>query len=132
MPGNKGEEGRARADIRLFRSLSTYLAAALGVEVSIAVGLFALVGPLSSLAGPSAPVAFLLTAVALLPTVLAYAELSARTPGPGGSYRLVAPVLPGLGAFLTGWASLLGQVSVGAILTLATASLIAKALEALL
>lgn len=130
MSDNTGHERHTRAeDIRLFRSLNAYLAAALGVEVSVAVGLFALLGPLGGLAGPSAPMAFALTAIALLPTVLAYAELSARTPGPGGSYRLVKSVLPELGAFLTGWASLLGQISVGAILALASASYLAAALE---
>lgn len=130
MLDNTGKERHTRADIQLFRALNAYPAAALGIEVSTAVGLFALLGPLIGQAGPSAPAAFLLTAIALLPTVLAYAELSARTPGPGGSYRLVAPVLPGLGAFLTGWASLLGQVSVGAVLALASASYLAAALTA--
>jgi uncharacterized hydrophobic protein (TIGR00271 family) len=88
-------------------------------------------GPLNDLAGSSAPAAFLLIAVAILPTVLSYAELSARTPGPGGSYRLVAPALPGLGAFLTGWAALLGQIGVGALLSQAIASFLVDALKAL-
>jgi amino acid transporter len=130
MPGNKDKERRARADIKLFRSLSIHLTAALGVEVSIAVGLFTLLGPLNDLAGSSAPAAFLLIAIAILPTVLSYAELSARTPGPGGSYRLVAPALPGLGAFLTGWSALLGQIGVGALLRQATASFLVDALKA--
>ena len=131
MPDNSGKERHIGVDIQLFRALSAHPAAALGVEVSIAVGLLALLGPAISLAGASAPSAFLLTALALFPTVLAFAELSARTPGPGGSYRLVAPTLPGLGAFLTGWASLLGQVSASAILALTGAIYLAAALEAL-
>ena len=131
MPDNSGKERHIGADIQLFRALSAYPAAALGVEVSITVGLLALLGPAISLAGAPAPSAFLLIALALLPTVLAYAELSARTPGPGGSYRLVAPTLPGLGAFLVGWASLLGQVSASAILALTSATYLATALEAL-
>ncbi len=130
MPHNTGGERPTRADIRLFRALSVYPAVALGLEVSTVVGLFALLGPLIDLAGASAPSAFLVTALAFFPTVLAYAELSARTPGPGGSYRLIAPTLPGLGAFLAGWSSLLGQASVGAILALASAAHLAAALEA--
>ncbi len=131
MPDNSGKERHIGADIQPFRALSAHPAAALGVEVSITVGLLALLGPAISLAGAPAPSAFLLTALALSPTVLAYAELSARTPGPGGSYRLVAPTLPGLGAFLAGWASLLGQVSASAILALTSATYLAAALEAL-
>ena len=130
MPENTDRERRARPDIQLFRALNASSTAALGIEVAVAIGLFALLGPLVGLVGPSAPVAFLLTTVALFPTVLAYAELSARTSGSGGSYCLVAPVLPGLGAFLTAWASLLGQMSAGAILALVTASYLANALEA--
>jgi uncharacterized hydrophobic protein (TIGR00271 family) len=132
MSDNSDQERRTRVDIQWFRALGAYPAVALGVEVSTAVGLFALLGPLIGLAGASAPSAFLLTALALFPTVLAYAELSARTPGPGGSYRLVAPTLPGLGAFLAGWSSLLGQASAGAILALASAAHLTAALEAFL
>ena len=132
MPANKTQDHHPKADIQLFRSLSLYLAAALGIQVSIAVGLFALLAPLPDSSGRSAPAAFLLTSIALLPTVLAYAELSARTPGPGGSYRLTSSALPGLGAFLTGWASLLGQMSLGALLALTSASYLAAALETLL
>jgi uncharacterized hydrophobic protein (TIGR00271 family) len=110
--------------------LSAYPAGSLGVEVFIAVGLLALLGPLLGLAGTLAPSAFLLTVLILFPTVLTYAEVSARTPGPGGSYRLVAPILPGLGAFLTGWASLLGQISAGAILALTSAVYLSAVLEA--
>jgi len=131
MSGNSDQERRTRADIQWFRGLGAYPAVALGVEVSTAVGLFALLGPLIGLAGASTPNVFLLTALALSPTVLAYAELSARTPGPGGSYRLVAPTLPGLGALLAGWSSLLGQASVGAILALASATHLVAALEAI-
>lgn len=131
MLDDTGKERRARADIQLFRALSAYPAVALGVEVSTAVGLFSLLGLLTDLAGASAPGAFLLTTLVLFPTVLAYAELSARTPGPGGSYRLVVPTLPGLGAFLAGWSSLLGQTSAGAILALANATYLAAALETL-
>jgi uncharacterized hydrophobic protein (TIGR00271 family) len=131
MSDNTGKERHVRADIQLFRALSAYPAAALGVEVSTAVGLFALLGLLIGLAGTSAPGAFLLATFGFFPTVLAYAELSARIPGPGGSYRLVAPTLPGLGAFLSGWASLLGQISAGAILALAGAAYLAAVLETL-
>jgi uncharacterized hydrophobic protein (TIGR00271 family) len=131
MPDNAGEERRVAADIRLFRGLNVYPAAALGIQVSTAVGLFALLGPLIGLTGSSAPVAFLLTTVTLLPTVLVYAELSARTPGPGDSFRLVAPTLPGLATFITGWVSLMGQVGVAAILVLVSASYLAASLEAL-
>ena len=114
----------------MFRALGAHTAVALGVGVSTVVGLFALLGPLIGLAGPSAPSAFLLTTLAFLPTVLAYAELSARIPGSGGSYRLVVPTLPGLGAFLAGWSSLLGQMSAGAILALATSTCLTAAVKA--
>jgi uncharacterized hydrophobic protein (TIGR00271 family) len=120
------------ADIQLFRALSVSLATALGAQVLLAVGLFGLLGPLTGLAGHSVPVAFLLTAAAFFPTVLAYAELSARTPGPGGSYHLVAASLPGVGAFLTGWGALLGLVSVGAILALMGGACLVAALNLLL
>jgi len=128
MPDSTGKEGQTQADIQFFRALTAYPAAALGVEISIALGLLALLGPSLGLAGRSAPNAYLLTAFALFPTVLTYAELAARTPGPGGSFRLVAPTLPGVGAFLTGWVSLLGQVSAGAILALTGATYLATVL----
>jgi len=131
MPDDRNHPGPSKADIQLFRSLDARLAAALGVEVFIAVGLLAFLGPVSQLAGPAAPLAYLLTAVALLPTVLAYGELSARTPGPGGSYHLVGAVLPGLGTFLTGWVTLLGQTCAGAILVLTAASHLEAVLQAI-
>jgi len=131
MSDNVTQDRRLRADIRLSRALSVYPAAALGVQVFVAVGLFALLNALLNLAGDSAPNAFLLTTFALLPTLLAYAELLARTPGPGGSYRLVAPTLPGLGAFLTGWLALLGQITAGAILALAGAAYLSAVLARL-
>ncbi|UCC63860.1 MAG: APC family permease, partial [Anaerolineae bacterium] len=132
MPDSTGKEDQTQADIQFFRALTAYPATALGVEISIALGLLALLGLSIGLAGKSAPGAYLLTAFALFPTVLTYAELAARTPGPGGSFRLVVPTLPGLGAFLTGWASLLGQVSAGAILALTGATYLAAVLATLL
>ncbi len=128
MSNNK-ETLRASASIQLFRALHLYTAITVSVHVFTAIGLFALLQPLINTAGISAPLSFLLIALLFLPTILAYGEIAARTPGPGGSYRLVETTLPEIGVFLTGWAALLGQLSAGALLALTCSSLISAILQ---
>lgn len=74
----------------LKRSLTLPLVALYGLGVTVGAGIYVLVGETAALAGPFAPVSFLLAALVVAFTAFSYAELSTRLPVSAGAAAFVA------------------------------------------
>lgn len=75
---------------KLNRALTLPLVALYGLGVTVGAGIYVLVGQAAALAGPFAPVAFILAAVVVGFTAFSYAELSTRLPVSAGAAAYVA------------------------------------------
>ncbi|GAA6202883.1 hypothetical protein [Aquicoccus sp. SU-CL01552] len=75
---------------KLNRALTLPLVALYGLGVTVGAGIYVLVGQTAALAGPFAPVAFILAAVVVGFTAFSYAELSTRLPVSAGAAAYVA------------------------------------------
>ncbi|MEL6101183.1 MAG: amino acid permease [Pseudomonadota bacterium] len=74
----------------LNRALTLPLVALYGLGVTVGAGIYVLVGQTAALAGPFAPVAFILAAIVVGFTAFSYAELSTRLPVSAGAAAYVA------------------------------------------
>lgn len=90
--------------------------ATLGTGMWLAVGLFALLEHAQLLAGGHTGWAYLVMALLLLPTLLAFVELRSWAGYTGGSYRLIRSLERNDLTFFAGWIYLLGWASVSALL----------------
>ncbi|MEM8729189.1 MAG: APC family permease [Pseudomonadota bacterium] len=105
----------------LRRALSTPLVVLYGLGVTVGAGIYVLVGATAALAGPFAPVSFLIAAFVVGFTAMSYAELASRYPVSAGEAAYVEAgfnsdriaTLVGLMVALSGMVSA-AAVSVGA------------------
>ena len=101
--------------IRFSRPLTPGQVMARGLGVVIVTVAFVLLGDGTALAGPLAPVAFVLAGLLLLVNFLGYTELVKSGPRPGGAYVQIHSAAGGMVAFLTGWMLILGGLAVAAM-----------------
>ncbi|MBN1956347.1 MAG: amino acid permease [Anaerolineae bacterium] len=105
------------SSIRFSRDLSLWQVTARGLSMTLALSVFVLLGDTIVIAGPLAPLSFLLAALLITVNGLGYAELSVGMRRPGGAYILVHDNLGGKGIdFLTGWALALSSLGLSALL----------------
>lgn len=98
----------------LRRHLSAWDLAGIGIGCMVGVGIFVLPGvEAAGHAGPAISLSFLLAAIAVSFTALAYAELSSMMPVSGSAYSYSLTTFGILPAWLVGW-SLLLEYLVGA------------------
>lgn len=69
---------------RLRRALTTPLLTLYGLGVTVGAGIYVLVGTTAAVAGPYAPLSFLIAAIVVAFTAFSYAELSTRYPVSAG------------------------------------------------
>ncbi len=91
------------SEIRFSRRLGLRQAMARGLGVMVIVATFTLLGDVTAVAGPLAPLAFLLALLFLMVNLLGYVELALSCPRPGSAYVQVHEAQGGVLAFSTGW-----------------------------
>lgn len=80
----------ARGHVPLNRALNLPMVALYGLGVTVGAGIYVLIGETAALAGPFAPLAFILAALIVGFTAFSYAELSTRLPVSAGAAAYVA------------------------------------------
>ena len=105
-------------------------ALAIGIGATVGPGIFTVIAPLSAAAGPLAPLAFLLSGLVLLPSVLAHARLASAIPSTGGLYVFVRHAFGHAGGFLVGWSFCLSAAAAGAFVALGFADYLRALLPA--
>ena len=104
---------------QLKQTLSVWHLAAIGIGCMVGVGIFVLPGvEAAQHAGPGIVLSFLLAALAVSFAALAYAELAAMLPIPGGAYAYSYATLGELPAWLVGWTLLLEYQVAGAMVSI--------------
>lgn len=103
---------------QLKRRIGLWVLVAYGVGVMVGAGIYVLTGAVAGLAGPWAPLAFLLAGLVAAPTALSYAEFAARVPEAAGEAAFVAKGFewPGLGTVVGLLIVIPGTVSAAAVL----------------
>lgn len=84
QPEPAGPDGPDAPPAELRRAIGALPLALYGIGVTVGAGIYVLVGEVARLAGPAAPLSFLLAALVLAPTAFSYAELSVRFPRSAG------------------------------------------------
>lgn len=79
----------SKADTALKRSLSLPLVTLYGLGVTIGAGIYVLIGEAAARAGVHAPLAFILSALAIAPSAASFAELAQRYPVSAGEAAYV-------------------------------------------
>jgi len=112
------------ADSTLVRSLGTFAVAASIVNITIGGGIFRLPADMAGSLGPTAPVAYLLCAVAMGLIVLCMAEAGSRVSLTGGPYAYVEVAFGPFVGFLAGFLLwMLATFAMAAVATVLAASL---------
>ena len=78
-----------QGEAKLQRSLGLWLSVLYGLGVTIGAGIYVLIAPMIARAGVHAPLAFLLSALAMAPSAATFAELSSRMPRSAGEAAYV-------------------------------------------
>jgi basic amino acid/polyamine antiporter, APA family len=94
---------RASADAALRRSIGTFALAASIVNVTIGAGIFRLPADMAATLGPTAPLAYLLCAVAMSLIVMCIAEAGSRVSLTGGPYAYVEMAFGPFVGFMAGF-----------------------------
>lgn len=92
------------------RTITLFGATTIGVGALLGAGIYVLIGPAASEAGPSVVLSYLLCGLLAYVTTLMYAELSRVIPRSGGGYTYTYDVLGSIGGFTTGWFLALGSI----------------------
>lgn len=112
------------ADSSLVRSLGTFAVAASIVNITIGGGIFRLPADMAGSLGPTAPVAYLLCAVAMGLIVLCMAEAGSRVSLTGGPYAYVEVAFGPFVGFLAGFLLwMLATFAMAAVATVLAASI---------
>lgn len=74
----------AQDPAELKRSIGVLSLSLYGIGVTVGAGIYVLIGETARVAGPAAPLSFILAALLIAPTAFAFAELSARFPKSAG------------------------------------------------
>ncbi len=117
-------------EIRFSRELDPVHVVSLGLGILMALGIFAVHGPVMAAAGRAAALSYLLMGGVFLLTLLCYVELQLNSEQEGGAYVLLREGARFPLAFLSGWSILLGGVLLSAVLALGFATYLATAAEA--
>lgn len=108
MPLDRTSTDPAGAGQELRRNLSAWHLAGIGIGCMVGVGIFVLPGvEAAQHAGPAIMLSFLLAAIVIAFTALAYAELSTMMPVSGGAYSYCLATFGVFPAWLMGWTLLL-------------------------
>jgi uncharacterized hydrophobic protein (TIGR00271 family) len=97
------------------RVLGLTEAVALGLSISLGLGLFALFPIVLQLAGSLSPLAYLLAIALFLPLLLSYVERAQEAPGSASCYQLARMEGKPWVVFLTGWLMLAGHIAVAGL-----------------
>jgi amino acid transporter len=115
---------RAASDATLVRSIGTFALAASIVNITIGGGIFRLPADMAADLGPTAPIAYLLCAVAMGLIVMCMAEAGSRVSMTGGPYAYVEVAFGPFVGFLSGFLLwMLLTFAMAAVATVLTASL---------
>ena len=93
----------ASAELSLRRSIGTFALAASIINVTIGAGIFRLPADMAAALGPTAPVAYLLCAIAMGLIVICMAEAGSRVSLTGGPYAYVEVAFGPFVGFLSGF-----------------------------
>jgi amino acid transporter len=98
------------------RSISLTSAVLISINIIIGAGLFINPAPLTQIAEGLGFLAYLLSAVVLLPLLLCIAELATLKPSAGGLYIYAHTYISPMAGFISGWSYFLGKTTSASIL----------------
>ncbi|GAA5067624.1 APC family permease [Lysobacter panacisoli] len=120
-----------RGDAALVRALGPFQLGASIVNIIVGAGIFMLPALLAARMGPSAPLAFIAGAVAIVPIALCFAAVGSRAAATGGPYTYVGAGFGPFAGFLTGALMWVCNVTSSAGVAAALAGQLAQAFPAL-
>ena len=111
MSGPAGRRDEKPAGPQLARRLDVVDAVVLGLGAMLGAGVFASFAPAAAAAGAGLLIALAIAAVVAYCNALASAQLAARYPESGGTYRYGRHRLGPMWGFLAGWGFVIGKTA---------------------
>ncbi len=114
---------------QLVRSLGLLDIIMIGIAGMIGGAVFVLIGPAIGLAGGAVIIAFIVNAIIMLFTAMAYAELGSAKPEAGGGYLWIREGLPRPNAFISGWMAWFAHIIAGSLYAVGFAAFVYSLLK---
>jgi len=106
-----------KTDIRYSRFLRSPWLIALGISVSVGLGVFSIMGQVMQTTGIRAPAVYILSAVLFVPIVLTFAERVVAKPERGWAFNIGQIGDPVFLSFVNGWLAFIGYLCLAALLS---------------